>query len=146
MKYSFLVVALIFISCKSDKDNYEPQSIDWMLGSWVRVDGRSDRTSYEVWEKNGDDYVGIGYTLQNNDTIFKEEMRLTDTGQWMLVVSGAENGDVAFISQELQDDKLSVYNPMHDFPKEIHYWIQDDTLRASVGNDGEKIEFSFVKR
>ena len=63
MKYSFLVVALIFISCKSDIDNYEPQSVDWMLGSWVRVDGRSDRTTYEVWEKNGDDYVGIGYTL-----------------------------------------------------------------------------------
>jgi len=144
MKYSIFFL-LILISCKPDADLNDPESLDWMLGSWERVDDQPNQQTYEIWKKDGDNYTGFGYTLQEKDTVFKEEMKLSKSGQWILTVSGVNEEPVAFISRELQAGKLSIFNPMHDFPKEIHYWIQNDTLKASVGNEGEQIEFSFIK-
>ena len=113
MKYTIILLLLILVSCKPDKDLNDPESLDWMVGNWIRVDDQPNQQSYEVWEKEGDNLVGLGYTLQENDTVFKEEMTLTKTGQWVLQVTGVNDDAVAFISQELQAGKLSVYKTIN---------------------------------
>ncbi|WP_156339981.1 hypothetical protein [Nonlabens sp. YIK11] len=121
-------------------------SYDWLLGSWERTNDRSGKRTFEVWQKwNSNFYHGKSYTLSQNDTIYKEIKRLFYyDGKWNIEVND-KNGLTLFKAQKNIPNSFSVYNPDHDFPKEIHYWIQNDTLRASVGNDGEKNEFSFVK-
>jgi hypothetical protein len=44
-----------------------------LLGDWQRMNDRPGRTTFEHWSRiSPSEYQGLGYTLRNGDTIFKE--------------------------------------------------------------------------
>jgi hypothetical protein len=52
------------------------QNFDWLLGNWQRTTDASGRTIYENWYKMNSVYNGLGYTMVENDTVFKEILLL----------------------------------------------------------------------
>lgn len=147
MKHVYLIVLLSLTSCGISIPSNSPHSYNWLIGSWERINDSDGNQTFEIWNKWADNlYIGYGYTLKNRDTIFYEEMRLypKDTVWELEVLSNGSLTSFRTIKNEF--NKLSVYNPDHDFPKEIHYWIQQDTLKARVSNEDMVINFDFVKR
>ncbi|AZQ43152.1 DUF6265 family protein [Nonlabens ponticola] len=139
-----LSVILLVLCCACS--NNDPESLDWILGSWQRTDDPAGRQSYEEWTKTDDGYQGFAYAMRDGDTIFREEMKITKTDKWTLFVEGTNHSTATLTSLEFKQDSISVFNPALDFPTQIHYWIAGDTLKAQVVNDVETIDFNFVKR
>ena len=82
-KSIFLFLSIIMIACNqipkppgSDLD----LELDWILGSWKRTNDKEGQQTFEHWKESSGEkfktYRGLGYTLQGQDTIFKEEMKL----------------------------------------------------------------------
>ena len=78
-----LIATLSFSSC-SEKANQETEArleekvkenFDWLLGSWKRNNEEEGKETFEIWEKrNSSEYSGIGFTMQNNDTLKQEKI------------------------------------------------------------------------
>lgn len=41
----------------------------WIKGSWERINDKDGTKTYEFWQ---DDYTGLGFSLQEKDTVFKK--------------------------------------------------------------------------
>lgn len=60
-----LLVLLISFSCSS-------RNFDWLCGNWVRTNDEEGYRTYENWMKNSNtEYIGLGCTLQDGDTVLK---------------------------------------------------------------------------
>ena len=72
-----LLVLLIYDSCQSQTDpSSSMQQLDWLLGTWERLNDRPGQNSFEVWQKEGDGLKGVGFTLQDTDTVFREDLEI----------------------------------------------------------------------
>lgn len=82
MSKQLLFVFMIFLfSCNVGvgyrvNEKQKPVAIagefNWLVGAWIRTNEKADRTTYESWEKvNETEYIGVGFTLQKKDTIWK---------------------------------------------------------------------------
>jgi hypothetical protein len=160
-KIWILCIILSFSSCKEEQKQENkikapeavvitenPENFDWLLGQWKRLDEEEGKETFENWEKYNDTaYYGIGFTMQNKDTIKQELIKLKKVDDhWNLSVKTPD---------ELQaiDFKMTTYNATEfvcenteiDFPNKIRYWIVGDTLNASVSNPEITIPFKFEK-
>ncbi|WP_299009051.1 hypothetical protein [uncultured Tenacibaculum sp.] len=61
----FFTCTLLF-SCLQEKKIKKPT---WLFGKWKRIYNEAKKRTYEFWEN---DFSGIGFSLQKNDTVFKE--------------------------------------------------------------------------
>jgi len=51
------------------------ENFNWLLGNWKRLDEEAGKETFEIWEKlSSKEYVGIGFTMQNGDTIKQEKI------------------------------------------------------------------------
>ncbi len=142
MKKLVLITCLLAcISCiKQNTQN------DWLLGKWKKSDDNTQKLTYEYWTKKNDSiFLGHGFILQNNDTIWQEKILLhKQASNWYLDISTPENKNtVRFKLISKQQNKLVFENKTHDFPKTISYWKANDKLYATVANETQKIEFQF---
>ncbi len=83
---SITVIAILFLSSCTSKNSEESKTqnneiskstknFDWLLGNWKSNNEKENRETFEIWKKkNNSEYYGIGFTLQNNDTIKQEKM------------------------------------------------------------------------
>ena len=144
---AIILIAFVFTMCNS-KQNESTENFDWLLGKWQRTNEEQGKTTFENWEKtNNSEYNGIGFTIQNNDTISQETMKIVETnGKWNLLVKTPDEKDfIKFEMTEIADDKFECKNDILDFPKLIKYWKNGDKMNAIVSGDSLKLSFEFER-
>ncbi len=145
--FQFLLILLFCSSCYSGDQSEIPMSdnYDWLLGEWIRTNEKEDRVTFENWSKQSDSlYLGLGYTLKDQDTVFKEEIHLLNLGnQWQYVVHGVNRRPTSFrVTKKLNNSFVSK-NENNPFPKLIKYSLENNILTAEISADGNKIRFLF---
>lgn len=148
LKFTAVILILLsFTMCKT-KQNEKTENFDWLLGKWQRINEEKGKTTFENWEKiDNSEYNGVGFTLQNNDTISQEQMKIIETdGKWDLLVKTPEEKEfIRFELSEIKEEKFEFKNDTLDFPKLIKYWKNGDKINALVLGDSLKLSFEFKR-
>ena len=148
------VIALFSAMCtpkpetSSNKSEVVAENFDWLLGNWKRTNEEKTKQTFEIWEKlNETQYSGLGFTMQDGDTISEEKiMLIKQNGSWDFIVKTLfDNQVTAFKVQVFNDSLFICKNEMHDFPKLIKYWKEGTKLKAMVSGDTMEIPFEFEK-
>ena len=155
-----LLIGILIISCNQNKKEKtkgdsniseqieNSQNFDWLLGNWKRLDEEEGKETFENWDKISEmDYSGIGFTMQNGDTIKQEKIRLTKTnGKWNLTVKVPEESEsITFNGVSHNENEFTCENNEIDFPNKIKYWKNGQKINASVSNSEMAISFEFEK-
>lgn len=150
-KLVLFLLPMIIFSCK----NAEPSTIDeqianfdWLTGDWKRLNEKDDRETFETWSKTSNsEYNGMSYTLQNRDTIWKEYIKLFESGnEWNFEVTGTgEAASTIFKVTNLEKEKFTSENHENDFPKLIHYFKNGLNLKAVISDGDIEIPFEFER-
>ena len=154
VKISFVLLTTLALTMYNTKQNDQKsttqstENFDWLLGNWKRTNEEKGKETFENWKKaNDNEYKGIGFTLQNRDTLSQEQMKLIQTnGKWNLLVKTPDEKDfIKFEMTEIADDKFECKNDTLDFPKLIKYWKNGDKMNAIVSGDSLKLSFEFER-
>jgi hypothetical protein len=151
-KTALFIVALCISSFTVLQESHviENQSEDftWLLGSWQRVNDPEGKQTFEHWEKSTDGlYKGIGCTLKDGDTLWKESIKLKRVGQdWHFEVLGQKaSKPTVFIVTEIGGSSFICENEANEFPKKIEYkWIESE-LKATISGGADKVDFNFKR-
>ena len=83
VKISLVLVTTFTLTMCNAKQNDQKsttqptENFDWLLGNWKRTNEEKGKETFENWKKTNDnEYKGIGFTLQNSDTLSQEQMKL----------------------------------------------------------------------
>ncbi len=140
----FLVFQACCPSSKEEKKNF-----DWLVGEWERANEEEGRSTFENWKKENDStYVGFGFTLKGQDTVWYENtIFATRDGMWKLQVSLKDSeASVDFKATNFDENSFVVENPENDFPKVITYKKEGEKLIAEISDADMKIGYDFVKK
>lgn len=145
-----MLIALTAIMCKKKdtKANEDVQHFDWLTGNWKRTNEEKGKETFENWKKiSASEYSGIGFTMQGNDTLSQEKMKLIQTdGVWnLLVIAPGEKKFTRFEVSHIGKEKFECKNDTLDFPKRIQYWKKGDKISALISGDEMKIIYEFEK-
>ncbi len=159
-KILILLIGILIISCNQTKKEKQKEEIksetmieksenfDWLIGKWKRLNEEEGKETFENWNKiNETEYSGIGFTMQNGDTIKQERIRLTKSnGNWDIIVKVPEESEsITFSGTNHNGNEFTVENNEIDFPNKIKYWKDGKKLKASVSNSKMEIPFEFEK-
>jgi hypothetical protein len=153
MKYIFtILIAILFISCQDESKtteapNVTPPDFKWMVGNWIRSNDKEDNTTYEYWSQSSPgEYIGLGCTIQQGDTVFKENLRIAKVeGKWNLIVSGVNETPTLFLVTSQTKNGFISENETNEFPKKIEYVLDGDILKANISAGETAIPFSFKR-
>ena len=135
-----LISLFILNSCNEKAKLMKPQ---FLIGSWERVNDESGNLTFENWNSN---FTGIGYTLKDSDTIFKEELSIIELNDTLfLKVTGVNEEPTLFKFTNQTNISFTCENKLNEFPKEVSYRLENDSLKASVSNEEFSIEFVFKR-
>ena len=139
------LLLLVLSGCSSPSNTIDQFS--WLTGKWERTNGDSNSASYEVWDRKTDGLKGLGVTIQNSDTVFKEGLSIIKKDQNYFYVAEVAHNDrpTYFKITSISKDGFTCENPEHDFPKKIDYKIDRDTMTATISGNGKSIPFVFKK-
>jgi len=151
---------LVLVSCKTETEkeiipDVEDPKFSWLIGQWQRIDDEPGRKTFENWSLNDiGHYTGYGYTLQENDTVFEEQLAIKPENKtsksadnsWILEVTGVNQSPTIFKVEQWDMDSFTAVNLDNEFPTHIKYAISKDTLNALVSNEEMNIEFTFIKQ
>ena len=159
-KILILLIGILLISCNQPKKEVvnvddtavEPAnaavSFDWLLGKWKRTNDKAGKETFENWQKNdANEYIGFGFTLQDQDTIQQEKMRLISLNDhWSLEVQPQDEPQpISFLMTSYNDHEFTCEKKDRDFPNKIKYWKNGDKLNAMVSGSDLKIPFEFER-
>jgi len=158
MKCLIVILAGIMIFACKQKTDLEPNSetsveevssgdLDWVLGNWKRLNDEEGQITFENWDRlsNGN-YVGLGFTMQNGDTVKQENMQIVKKGiEWELIVIVPGDDPVMFEMTHWDEGEFICENHEIDFPNKIRYWKEGEKINATVANAEMEIPFEFVK-
>ena len=133
---------------KSETMIEKSENFDWLLGKWKRLNEEEGKETFENWNKiNETKYSGIGFTMQNGDTIKQEKIRLTKTsGKWNLTVKVPEESEsITFNGISHNETEFTCENNEIDFPNKIKYWKNGNRINAMVSGGEMEIPFEFEK-
>jgi hypothetical protein len=138
-----IIVLLTFIAFSSCKTENKFQKPNFLVGNWERINNESGKKTYETWKA---DYTGIGITVKNKDTVFKEVLSIVSINDTLtLIVEGVNKTPTLFKFTSQTDSSFVAENPAHDFPTKIAYWLENKKLKAHVSNSKFGIDFVFEK-
>ena len=155
-----LLFGILLVSCnqknKSNPEvvtentevNSEAINFDWLLGKWKRTNEEEGKYTFENWKKiNDTEYKGIGFTMQNGDTIKQESIKLIyHKGSWNLKVKVPEDSEfITFKGISFSKNEFICENNELEFPNKIKYWKNGEKINASVSGGDFKISFEFEK-
>lgn len=149
--FSTIFIIAIFSSCgnnkKAEKNQNTDINADWLIGSWTRIKDEEESQTYEVWKKvSGGVYEGKGWTMQNSDTVFQEDLRIAKTdSNWNLEVRGVNEKPTFFKIINSSEKSFIAENKQNEFPKKIKYSIEDKKLKAVISDDENEVEFMFKR-
>jgi hypothetical protein len=145
MKKALIVAAAMgLLSCNSNTKTTD--NFDWLIGNWQRSNEEAGQETFENWSKiSPSEYAGIGFTLQNGDTVFQEKMTLIEAGgKWKFRVTIPTQKETETFEMSVQQaHKFVCTNDALDFPKRIEYWRAGPKLKARVANETREILFEF---
>ncbi len=159
-KILILLIGVLIISCnQSKKENQrtdvksttlieKPENFDWLVGKWKRLNEEEGKETFENWKKvKKTEYSGIGFTMQNGDTIKQEKIRLIKSdGKWNLTVKLSEESEsITFNGVSHNANEFTCENNENDFPNTIKYWKNENKINATISGDEMKILFEFEK-
>ena len=147
MKILISTLLIITITTISHAQTKDAQDFSWLLGDWQRTNNQVDEITTETWEISGQEYHGLGITLEGSDTVFFEHMTLKNIEDQMhLVVSTPEHNVAVEFKITSNDNKSFIAeNPDNDFPKKIIYNKTNEGLLATISSGDKKIEFVFER-
>ena len=138
--FFFLLMPFLF-SCITETKAKKP---DFLLGNWIRTNDKPGSITYENWKS---DFTGLGFTLKEKDTTFKEILSIVFINDTLtLRVEGVNQTPTLFKFTSQTDTSFVAENPTHDFPTKINYWLENKQLKAHVSNKEFGIEFVFEKK
>lgn len=139
--FTFFICLILISSCKTKNKTYKP---NFLIGNWERLHEKEGKKTYEFWNK---DLTGLGVTLKEKDTLFKEILSITSINDTLtLKVEGVNATATLFKFTHQTDTSFVAENPTHDFPTKIKYWLENERLKAHVSNKEFGIDFVFEKR
>ncbi|MDY0780130.1 DUF6265 family protein [Tenacibaculum sp. IB213877] len=137
----FFFICFSILSCQTEKNTKKPE---WIIGKWVRSNDKPNQTTFETWYNN---YTGIGYTLQETDTVFKENLSIIEKDNSLfLQVTGVNEQPTLFKFINQTDSSFTCENKQNEFPKKITYWAEKNQLKAKIANDDFSVDFIFDRR
>lgn len=135
-----LLITTTLFSCKTEQKSQKP---NWLVGKWERVNEKPNKKTFEFWHI---DLTGKGFTLRENDTVFKEILSIVSINDTLtLKVEGVNATPTLFKITTQTDTSFVAENPKHDFPTKIEYWLDRQQLKAKVSNKEFAIDFVFDK-
>lgn len=148
-----LLAVSVFTMCNTKQNdqktnNQEVGTFDWLLGEWKRTNDEKGNETFEIWKKiNASEYNGVGFTIQNNDTIFQEKMKMLKTvGKWIFLVKTNKDEEFTkFDIDKIEEDEFECKNDTLDFPKLIKYWKNGNKINALVSGDNMELSFEFER-
>lgn len=150
MRYLILCILFFLFSCRERESESMliGNTMVWIVGDWIRENEEAGKVTYEKWSRADDlTFIGHGYTIQNNDTIFNEDLKLINTGdEWELQVSENNKSRIRFLVTEQEVNNFTAENPSHDFPNTIKYYRDGDKLRAQISGKEISIDFEFKRQ
>ena len=119
-------------------------------GTWKMI---SDKIEYyEEWRLiNGSELIGIGFSIEQGDTVLSEELyvkKFADT--WAYVALPVNQTITLFALSEYSESKFIFENEEHDYPQKIIYeFTADGKWNAATEGiiEGELMrrEFNFIR-
>jgi len=89
----------------------------FLIGDWIRLNDKKGSTTFEKWDTN---LKGLGYTLKEKDTTFKETLSIVSIKDTLfLKVSGIHKNATFFKFTEQSNTSFTCENPKNEFPKKI---------------------------
>ena len=130
---------LLIFSCQKEK-TLTPKPT-FLIGDWVRVNDKEDSMTYETWNAN---LKGVGYTLKEKDTVFKETLSIVNVRDTLfLKVTGVHKNAIFFKFTHQTASSFTCENAKNEFPKIIKYSLEKKQLKAIVSANDFKIDFIF---
>ncbi len=137
----FLFCMIIISSCKTENIIQKP---NFIIGNWERLNDAKGKKTYENWKT---DFTGLGITIKEKDTVFKEVLSIISINDTLtLKVENVNETGTLFKITSQTDTSFVAENPTHDFPTKIKYWLENKQLKAHVSNKEFGIDFVFIKR
>ena len=155
-----LFIGFLLLSCnETDTEKRTPvtepttiekstENFDWLIGQWKRLNEEEGKETFENWEKiDSTHYSGIGFTMQNGDTLKQERIWLTKTAEnWDLTVKvPQEQASIVFTGASHSENEFTCVNTELDFPNQIKYWKNGNNISATVSGGEMVIVFEFEK-
>lgn len=144
------LLALLFSSMMafyySGNDINETPQFSYLLGGWNRTNDKQGKQTYEEWRKvNDTTYLGHGYTLQGQDTVWQEWTEISPiNGTWYFQARMKDDSvSTDFVITSFTDTSFVCENPENEFPKIIRYRKEGNTLKAEIEAGDFKILFDF---
>ena len=157
-KILILLIGILIISCNQTKKEKaeikstttieKPENFDWLLGKWKRLNEEEGKETFENWNKiKENEYSGLGFTMQNGDTIKQEKIQLTKVnGKWNLSVKVPEESEsITFNGISHNENEFTCENTEIEFPNKIKYWRNGNRINAIVSGGEMEILFEFEK-
>jgi hypothetical protein len=145
-----VVLLLAGFSCTSPSNTANTtgtsSNFDWLLGDWHRSNEQPGKETFEHWTKVSDvEYVGLGYTMQLNDTVWKEDIKLIYTEEgWQYKVIVTESSEpTIFLLTSMDQQSFRCENAQNDFPKVIEYARSGNNINAVISGGDMEIPYEF---
>ena len=147
MKNFTSILLLLVITIVSCAQNNENENFSWLLGDWQRTNNQVGKTTTESWELSEQKYHGLGVTTVGQDTVFFENMTLTNIENEMFLVVSTPQHEVPvhFKITSHSNNSFTAENPGNDFPKKIIYKKTDQGLLATISSGDKKVDFAFKR-
>jgi Domain of unknown function (DUF6265) len=110
------------------------QDLSWLTGHWTT------ENSEEVWSESRDGNL-MGYNRQFKDgaVVFFEHLRVEQVGDDILYQACPVGKSWTSFKLIKSDKKEAVFsNPKHDFPQQIQYRREEDTLFVTISGQGQE--------
>jgi len=119
-------------------------------GTWKMI---SDKIEYyEEWRLiNGSELIGIGFSIEEGDTVLSEELYVKKfADKWAYVALPVNQTITLFALSEYSENKFIFENEEHDYPQKIIYeFTADGKLNAATEGiiEGELMrrDFNFIR-
>lgn len=103
----------------------------WLSGKWESRSGDTVKVEHWKWDKHR--YVGMGYEMRGEDTVFKESFFLEQHGKHSSYVAVIPGQQPILFSGRQREGKWLFINAEHDFPSRLVYDPHNDSaIRISI--------------